>query len=820
MSDCCENKELEETSSPKLVDPVCGMKVTASSPHQYTFEDESYRFCSARCQDKFAADPESYLSNPERRPSEAAGEKDTVYTCPMHPEVRQVGPGSCPKCGMALDPETPSGPTTRTEYTCPMHPEIVREEPGSCPICGMALESRVVAAGEEDSEELVDMRRRFVVSSVLTLPILILAMGDMVLPGSPIKGALGSAGRWGEMVLATPVVLWGGWPFLVRAVQSVKNRHLNMFTLIGLGTSVAYVYSLVASLAPDLFPSSFRDHSGGVGVYFEAAAVIITLVLLGQVLELKARSRTGQAIRELLGLTPAVALKIFDSGEEREVPLAEVMVGDRLRVRPGEKIPVDGAVTEGRSSVDESMVTGEPIPVEKSLGAEVIGGTINSTGALVMEARAVGGETLLARIVSLVADAQRSRAPIQKLADQVAGVFVPVVILVAALTFIAWAVWGPEPSMVYALVNAVAVLIIACPCALGLATPMSIMVSTGRGAQSGILFRDAEALETLDKVDTIILDKTGTLTEGRPKLVTVEPGDSGLSWLSAVAALERQSEHPLAQAIVEGAKDRFHGEESAEKVSDFQSVTGRGIKGRVNEQTLLVGNEAMLQAEGVSSVSTFVERAEALRAEGQSVMFVAVDGEAVGILGVADPIKATTPEAIEALHKLGLRLVMLTGDQETTARFVAKGLGIDEVVAGAMPEDKAATVERLQKEGRNVAMIGDGINDAPALAKAQVGIAMGTGTAVAMESAGVTLMRGDLTALVKARALSQKTVRNIKQNLFFAFLYNGLGVPVAAGVLYPFTGFLLSPMFAAAAMSLSSFSVIANALRLRYAKLS
>jgi Cu+-exporting ATPase len=591
-----------------------------------------------------------------------------------------------------------------------------------------------------------------------------------------------------------------------------------MFTLIGLGTSVAFLYSVVATVAPDLFPRSFVDHhSGQIGVYFEAAAVIIALVLLGQVLELKARSRTGQAVKELLALAPANALKILPSGEEREVPLAEVAVGDRLRVRPGEKVPVDGAVLEGRSSVDESMVTGEPIPVEKAPGAELIGGTINGTGGLVMEARAVGGETLLSRIVTMVAEAQRSRAPIQKLADQVAAIFVPVVIVISLITFVVWAVFGPEPALAYALVNAVAVLIIACPCALGLATPMSIMVATGRGAQSGVLFRDAEALETLAKVDTVVVDKTGTLTEGKPKLVSVESTGGDAAWLGQAAALEQSSEHPLAQAIVEGARERSV--LSEESVEDFESVTGRGIKGRVGGQAILVGSAALLKEEGVEVPKPWLEKAESLRAEGQGVMFVAREGSLAGLLGVADPVKASTPEAIRSLHSLGLRLVMLTGDQETTARFVAQGLGIDEVVAGAMPADKAATIERLQQEGHFVAMLGDGINDAPALAKAQVGIAMGTGTAIAMESAGVTLVKGDLNALVRARALSVKTVRNIKQNLFFAFLYNGLGVPLAAGILYPVFGFLMSPMFAAAAMSLSSVSVIANALRLRYGAL-
>lgn len=706
----------------------------------------------------------------------------------------------------------------KVEYTCPMHPEVIQDEPGSCPICGMALESRTVTVEEAESPELVDMRRRFKGSLLFTVPVVIIAMGDMVFPGSPIAETLGRASRWLEFLLATPVVLWGGRPFLERAVSSIKNRHLNMFTLIGLGTTVAYLYSVVATLAPGLFPPSFVDHhTGQVGVYFEAATVIIVLVLLGQLLELGARSRTGQAVRELLALAPAHALKLFPSGEEREVPLTEVVVGDRLRVRPGEKVPVDGVVTEGRSAVDESMVTGEPIPVSKEPGDDLIGGTVNSNGALLMEAAAVGDETLLSRIVGLVVEAQRSRAPIQKLADQVAGVFVPFVIVTSVITFIAWALLGPRPAMAYALVNAVSVLIIACPCALGLATPMSIMVATGRGAQSGVLFRDAEALETLAGVDTVVLDKTGTLTEGKPKLVTVESAVSDESWLSLAAILERRSEHPLAQAIVEGVRDRA--ELGQYEVEDFESVTGRGVKGVVDGRRLLVGSAALLQDEKVAISDDWLARAEALRQEGQGVMFVGQEGEFAGLLGVADPVKESTPEAIERLHKLGLRLVMLTGDQETTARFVAGGLGIDEVVAGALPADKVATIERLQDEGRVVAMLGDGINDAPALAKAQVGIAMGTGTAIAMESAGVTLIKGDLNALVRALALSVKTVRNIKENLFFAFIYNGIGVPVAAGVLYPVSGFLLSPMFAAAAMSLSSVSVIGNALRLRITSL-
>ena len=825
MSQCCQHKPTN-TQNSGLTDPVCGMSVTESSPHRHQHGGATYFFCSAHCVKKFAAEPEKYLEKapqvstkpqPDHHHQHGGG-AGVLHICPMCPEVRQMGPGSCPKCGMALEPEMPALAGTRVEYTCPMHPEVISDEPGSCPKCGMALESRTITLEETESPELVDMRRRFWASLALTIPLVLISMGDMVLPGSPVASATGGSARWLELLLATPVVLWGGWPFLERAVASVKNRHLNMFTLIGLGTSVAFLYSVVATVAPDLFPRSFVDHhSGQIGVYFEAAAVIIVLVMLGQLLELKARSRTGQAVRELLALAPTNALKVFPSGEEREVPLAEVAVGDRLRVRPGEKVPVDGAVLEGRSSVDESMVTGEPIPVEKEAGAELVGGTINGTGGLLMEAQAVGGETLLSRIVTMVAEAQRSRAPIQKMADQVAAIFVPVVIAISVLTFIVWAVFGPDPAMAYALVNAVAVLIIACPCALGLATPMSIMVATGRGAQSGVLFRNAEALETLARVDTVVVDKTGTLTEGKPKLVSVESVEGDASWLGLAAELEQRSEHPLAQAIVEGARERSA--LVSDPVEDFESVTGRGIKGRVGGQVLLVGSAALLQDESISIPGPWLEKAESLRGAGQGVMFVAQEGKLLGLLGVADPVKKSTPDAIRKLHKLGLRLVMLTGDQETTARFVAKGLGIDEVVAGAMPADKAATIERLQKEGHFVAMLGDGINDAPALAKAQVGIAMGTGTAIAMESAGVTLVKGDLNALVRARALSVKTVRNIKQNLFFAFVYNGLGVPLAAGILYPVFGFLMSPMFAAAAMSLSSVSVIANALRLRYSAL-
>jgi Cu+-exporting ATPase len=681
----------------------------------------------------------------------------------------------------------------------------------------MALEPRAVTAEEEENPELRDMARRLWVSAVLTIPVLAIAMAhpfwESWLPASTLG--------WIELVLATPVVLWGAWPFFVRGWRSIAHWNLNMFTLIGLGVAVAYGYSLIAQLAPGIFPASFRGEGGEVAVYFEAAAVITTLVLLGQVLELRARSRTGAAIRALLGLAPKTARKIFDDGSERDVPLETVEPGDRLRVRPGEKVPVDGVVIDGTSSVDESMVSGEPIPVEKAAGDRVVGATLNGTGSLVMEAERVGSDTLLARIVQMVAEAQRSRAPIQNLADRVAAYFVPTVVAAAVVTFIVWAVWGPAPAMAYALINAVAVLIIACPCALGLATPMSIMVATGKGATSGVLFKNAEAIETLREVDTLVTDKTGTLTEGKPRLVTVEPsgaasGRSADDLLALAAGLERGSEHPLAAAIVDGAESRALRLEAAAK--GFASVTGQGVTGTVAGHRVALGNRALLDTLEIAP-GPLAGRAEELRREGQTVMFVAVDGEAAGLLGVADPVKETTAEAIRELHREGLLIVMLTGDSETTARAVAERLGIDEVVAEVQPDQKVDVVQRLQAEGRFVAMAGDGINDAPALARAQVGIAMGTGTDVAMESAGVTLVKGDLRGIVRARKLSRATLRNIRENLFFAFVYNCLGIPVAAGVLYPFFGLLLSPMIAAAAMSFSSVSVIANSLRLRGAEL-
>jgi len=807
-------------------DPVCGMTVTPETAAARVEHDgREVLFCSTGCRDRFVADPARYLAPPDAGTSDRRETEDERraapagprHTCPMHPEVEREGPGACPKCGMALEPAGAPEPASRTEWTCPMHPEIVRDAPGSCPICGMALEPRTVEAEEAENPELVDMTRRFWVSAVLTAPLLALVMGRHLVGGA-VEGLMASgAGPWIELGLATPVVLWGGWPFFVRAWQSLVHRSLNMFTLIGLGVAVAYVYSVVATVAPGVFPASFRGEGGHVGVYFEAAAVIVTLVLLGQVLELRARSRTGAAIRALLGLAPATARRIGADGGERDVPLAEVRVGDRLRVRPGEKVPVDGVVVDGRSSVDESMVSGEPIPIEKGPGDRLVGATVNGTGSLVMEAERVGADTLLARIVQMVAEAQRSRAPIQRLADQVAGWFVPAVVAVAALTFAVWSLVGPEPAMAYGVINAVAVLIIACPCALGLATPMSIMVAAGKGATAGVLFKNAEAIERLRDVDTLVVDKTGTLTEGRPKLVEVvaSAGFDADELLRLAAGLERGSEHPLAAAIVEGAEDRGIAPAAA---AEFDSVTGKGVVGRVEGRRVALGNRALLAGLGADP-GPLAERAEAMRGEGRTVMLAVVDGEVAGLLAVADPIKGSTPEAIRDLHARGVRVVMLTGDSRATAEAVAARLGIDEVEAEVLPDEKAAVVRRLQSEGRVVAMAGDGINDAPALAEAAVGIAMGTGTDVAMESAGVTLVQGDLRGIVRALRLSRATMRNVRQNLFFAFVYNALGVPLAAGVLYPAFGVLLSPIFAAAAMSFSSVSVVANALRLRTVEL-
>ncbi|MBJ3776789.1 heavy metal translocating P-type ATPase [Acuticoccus mangrovi] len=757
------------------IDPVCGMtvKLDAGKPtHEHA--GTTYHFCSAGCRDKFAARPEIFLA--EARP--AQGPKDAVYTCPMHPEIEQIGPGTCPICGMALEPKT-------------------------------------VSLDDGPSEEYVDMLRRFRVSLVLAVPLVIIAMGRHLVPGVEDL-APGWALNLAELVLATPIVVWGGAPFFVRGVDSVRTGHLNMFTLIGLGSGVAFAYSVVATLAPGLFPPAFRDQSGDVAVYFEAAGVIITLVLLGQVLELRAREATGGAIRALLNLAPKTA-HLVDGKRERDIPLDLVQVGDLLRVKPGEAVPVDGVVTEGRSDVDESMLTGEPIPVAKAGDDAVTGGSINGAGVLVVRAEKVGADTMLSKIVQMVADAQRSQAPIQKLADRVAGWFVPMVIAVAVAAFAAWAVFGPEPRFAYALIAAVSVLIIACPCALGLATPMSIMVGVGKGAQAGVLIKNAAALERLSAVDTLVVDKTGTLTEGRPTLVAVEPAGeiAEPDLLRLVASLEALSEHPLARAIVAGAKER--GIEPA-TVAEFDSHAGKGISGHIDGRRVAIGNAALVEAEG-GHAGALAERATERQANGETVMFVVVDGTPAGIVSVADTAKAGAKEAIAALHAAGLSVTMLTGDNRRTAEAVATAIGIDDVIAEVLPQEKHDHVARLREAGRVVAMAGDGVNDAPALAAADVGIAMGTGADVAVESAGVTLVRGDLDGLVKARRLSEATVANIRQNLAFAFLYNGLGVPVAAGVLYPAIGLLLSPMIAALAMSLSSVSVIGNALRLRQTKL-
>ncbi len=733
----------------------------------------------------------------------------------MHPEVRQAAPGSCPKCGMALEPVVPSTLTPKTEWTCPMHPEIVRDSPGNCPICGMTLEPRTAMAEGEENPELVDMTRRFWVSVVLTIPLVVITMGGYI-PGIEIESVVSPQIRkWLELALATPVVLWGGWPFFVRFWQSIANRSPNMFTLIGLGVGVSYVYSLAAALVTDIFPASFRK-DGEVGTYFEAAAVITSLVLLGQVLELRARSKTGAAIKALLGLAPKTARRVKD-GTEEDIPLGEVKPGDLLRVRPGEKIPVDGVVTEGSSSVDESMITGEPIPVEKQVGARVIGATVNGTGTLIMKAEKVGAETLLAQIVQMVAEAQRSRAPIQKLADIIAGYFVQIVVGIAILTFLVWAWIGPEPRMALALINAVAVLIIACPCALGLATPMSIMVATGKGATGGVLFKNAEAIEVMKKVNTLVVDKTGTLTVGKPKLVEIVPADGfdERTLLRFAAGIEKGSEHPLAAAVVSGAEERGV---TPGKAESFESITGKGVLGKIEGRDVALGNRKLLEDLKIDS-GALTSKAEEMRKDGKTVMFVAVGRKAAGLVGVADPVKDTTPEAVQKLHEEGIEIVMLTGDNRTTAEAVSRKLGLVEVVAEVLPDQKADAVKRLQAEGRFVAMAGDGINDAPALAQAQVGIAMGTGTDVAMETAGVTLVKGDLRGIVRARLLSRATMRNIKQNLFFAFVYNALGVPIAAGLLYPLFGILLSPVIAAAAMSFSSVSVVGNALRLRRARI-
>ena len=769
---CCDHAGTSGT------DPVCGMKVAlATARHRVAHAGTNYVFCNARCLEKFRSDPTRYLQStrPLTPKSAPAG---ATYTCPMHPQIRRVEPGDCPICGMALEPETPSTET-------------------------------------EPNPELLNMRRRFWASAAFTLPLLAYAMLAMI--GSVTMGWNASVLGWAQLALATPVVLWGGWPFLERGWRSIATRHLNMFTLIGLGVTVAYLYSLLAVAAPQLFPPAFRDTHGQVDLYFEAAAVIVTLVLLGQWLELRARSQTSHALRSLLDLAPQLARRLNATGAEADVELSVVALGDRLRVRPGQKVPVDGVVLEGSSAIDESMVTGESIPVEKHIGDRVVGGTLNGPGSFVMRAERVGADTLLARIVNLVATAQRTRAPIQRLADRVSAWFVPAVIAAAVIAATAWATWGPDPRLAHGLLAAVSVLIIACPCALGLATPMSITVAMGRGAGIGVLFRNAESIEALRKVDTLVVDKTGTLTNGRPTVVSIVPagGTDDLRMLTLAAALEVGSEHPLAGAILAAATERGISVTAAES---FEARAGLGVVGRVDGSVVALGNAALMEAERVATAE-LVEQADVLGADGQTVMFLASDGKLAGLLGVADPIKATSAEAVRQLDAEGVRIIMLTGDNRTTAEAVAKRLGIDAVVAGVLPAQKIETVKRLQAEGRFVAMAGDGVNDAPALAQAQVGIAMGTGTDVAMESASVTLIKGDLRGIVRARALSRLTVGNIRQNLFLAFVYNAIGVPVAAGVLYPAFGWLLSPMIAAGAMSLSSVSVIGNALRLRAAKL-
>lgn len=833
--------ELNKPTKTVEKDPVCGMTVDPDRAAAQSARDgKTFYFCSKGCAAKFAAAPEKYLDapaasahgndfvvpSPEIKSSKAvpAGQDTATkqrtaaeYICPMDPEVHQDHPGACPKCGMALEPSIPIQPESHVEYTCPMHPQIVRSAPGFCPICGMALELRDAVVNQEEDPELISMTRRFWTSVALTIPILALAMSDLI-PGQPLQNILSPrAIAWIEFLLATPVVLWAGWPFFERGWASIVSRSLNMFTLIAMGTGTAYVFSVIAVLFPGIFPASFRVMGGGLPIYFEAASAITALVLLGQVLELRARSQTSAAIRSLLKLSPKTARLVRADGTEIDVPVEHVNAGDSLRVRPGEKVPVDGVIIDGESSVDEALMTGEPIPVEKSAGAAVIGGTVNGTGTFVMRAERVGSETLLSQIVRMVSEAQRSRAPVQKLADRVSGYFVPAVILAAILTFIVWAIYGPEPRMAHAILNAVAVLIIACPCALGLATPMAIMVGTGRGALAGVLVKNAEALEILEKVDTLVVDKTGTLTEGKPRVTSVVPvaGSDEKQVLRFAATLERGSEHPLAGAILAGAKER--GVELG-NLTNFQSQTGKGVTGKVDGRSAALGNRALF-AEIKLAAGKLEEAAKSLEADGQTAMFVAVDDAPIGIIGVADPVKSTTPEALEKLHRDGIRIIMLTGDSRATAESVARKLGIDQVHAEILPGQKSEIVKQLQAEGRVVAMAGDGVNDAPALTQANVGIAMGTGTDVAMESAGITLLRGDLRGIARARTLSRATMRNIRENLFFAFVYNSAGVPIAAGVLYPFFGLLLSPILASAAMTFSSVSVIMNALRLRKVQL-
>jgi Cu+-exporting ATPase len=775
---CCGGKhgDGDKAASATAIDPVCGMRLDpATAKHRFAYSGQDYFFCSARCRERFEAEPEKFLQPKQAEPAAPAG---TIYTCPMHPQIRQVGPGSCP-------------------------------------ICGMALEPAMASLDAPPNAELADMTRRFWVGLALALPAVVLEMGGHLVGGHGWVDQ--TLSNWIQLVFATPVVLWAGWPFFVRGWQSLMTRNLNMFTLIAMGTGVAYVYSVIGTVVPESFPATFRGHGGAVAVYFEAAAVITVLVLLGQVLELRAREATSGAIKALLELAPKTARRVGDDGADHEVQIDSLVVGDKLRVRPGEKVPVDGVILEGRSSLDESLVTGESMPVSKEAGGKVIAGTLNQSGGFVMRADKVGRDTLLSQIVKMVAEAQRSRAPIQRLADQVAGWFVPVVIIIALIAFGVWAYFGPEPRMAFGLVAAVSVLIIACPCALGLATPMSIMVGVGRGAAAGVLIKNAEALERMEKIDTLVVDKTGTLTEGKPKVVSIvpAPGFDENEILRLAASVERASEHPLADAIVRSAKERNL---DLNKVEEFDSPTGKGAAGRVDGKSILLGNSNFLMSRGIETQS-LNDDGERMRADGATVINIAVDGKLAGLFAIADPVKQSTPAALKALAAEGVKVIMLTGDNRTTANAVARTLGIAEVEAEVLPDQKSAVVARLQKAGRIVAMAGDGVNDAPALAAAEVGIAMGTGTDVAMESAGITLLKGDLNGIVRARKLSRATMGNIRQNLFFAFIYNAAGIPIAAGILYPTFGILLSPIIAAAAMALSSVSVVGNALRLRVARL-
>jgi Cu+-exporting ATPase len=846
MSDCCGSKSTEHNagapSDSAAVKPypldvclVSGTRLGAhGEPYRFEHEGQEIKLCCEGCLPRFQADPTTYLTKLQPAPAsdssgrsccggghhsvgdiEAAAKARkpvSKYFCPMCPGVESDTPGTCPKCGMSLE-RNPAFKTPRSvRYSCPMHPEVIRDEPGSCPKCGMALEPMEGRAEDEEDPELRDMTRRFWIGTALSLPVFVLAMAHLFPALQHNSWVAGDVSRWAQFILSTPVVLWAGWPILVRGWQSVRTGNLNMFTLIAIGVVTAFIYSAVAMVLPQIFPESLKVH-GRIGVYFESAAVITVLVLLGQVLEGRARSRTGSAIRALIDLAPPTA-RVLRNGSESEVDLEQVTVGEILRIRPGEKVPVDGVLTEGASSINESMITGEPMPVEKAAGDSVTGGTVNGTGSFLMRAERVGSDTVLSRIVDMVAEAQRSRAPIQALADKVAGYFVPAVLVISAITFALWMLVGPEPRLAHAIVNAVAVLIIACPCALGLATPMSIMVGVGRGAQEGVLIRNADGIERLEKVDTLVIDKTGTLTEGKPRLTGVRPvNDITDDYLLAmIAAVEEHSEHPIAHAIVHGARDR---KIAFTRVTDFQSDTGGGVRGTVNGSAVLAGSAAYLRTNGVTGIDEAEKRFAPLQGSGETVVFGAINGGAAGSISVADPVKQSTPAAIKELHAIGIRILMLTGDHQATAKYIADQLGIDEFSAGVRPEAKNERVRKLRESGRIVAMAGDGINDAPALAAADVGIAMGTGTDVAMESAGVTLIKGDLRGIARAIYLSRAVMRNIRQNLFFAFIYNALGIPIAAGVLYPVFGWLLSPMIAGLAMSFSSVSVIGNALRLR-----